>query len=318
MSFSAILAVVTGVIAPLFAVALLGLLAGIFKLVPKEGVRSLNAYVYLFATPALLFLGLSNVDFVTAFKLNWVLAYYIPTLGIHVLAILIFRRLFNFSFIRSGVLAQGATFSNSVVIGIPITYAAWGEVALPQAFTIIGLHMVFHHSLIMLFAAFEMKTQKPLSVGFLSRLLFDYVRHPIVLAVTAGILASFTGFKVTGSLHEILSLLARSQAPVGLFTLGLALSCLRISGDFKQSCIIICANSFLLPLGVFVFCTQIFDFDRLTTAVLVMIATAPIGMTANLYAIHYNTAQRAVATGIVISTFISIFSLSFVVVGLSP
>ena len=121
---------------PVILIIAVGLLAGRRGWVRGSAVRDLSNLVFLVLTPALLFRTMSKVhpqdlDFAP------VGAYFIGVglVFAGTLAVCGFNR-------RGAVLSLAATFSNTVMIGIPLVSLAFGERGLVTLFTLYTVHTV--------------------------------------------------------------------------------------------------------------------------------------------------------------------------------
>src|SRR5690606_24891961 len=128
------------VILPIFALMGLGYVAVLRRLFPAEGVRSLIAFVNNFATPCLLYHSISTSDFRSAFNLSIIGPFYLGAFICFAVGIGIARRAFGNSPGESVAAGFSGTFTNTVLVGLPILTRAYGDGALPVTLSIIGLH----------------------------------------------------------------------------------------------------------------------------------------------------------------------------------
>ncbi|MFN4211829.1 MAG: AEC family transporter, partial [Devosia sp.] len=133
------LAILT-VIAPVFALMALGYGAVRFRLYPAEGIKSLIAFVNNFATPCLLFYSLVTSDFSAAFNPAILGPFYLGALICFAIGIVIALKLFGNTPGEAVSVGFSGTFTNTVLIGLPIMQRAYGADALPVTLSIIGVH----------------------------------------------------------------------------------------------------------------------------------------------------------------------------------
>ena len=130
-------AVNSSVLSSLVPVVLLigaGFLAGRRGWVTGGAVRDLSNLIFLLLAPALLFRTMSTVH-VEQLRLGPVAAYFVAA-GLIFAATLMVRG-FNRT---AAVIALANTFSNTVMIGIPLVGLAYGDAGLVVLFTLIAVH----------------------------------------------------------------------------------------------------------------------------------------------------------------------------------
>src|SRR5215217_7169424 len=133
------LAILT-VIAPIFALMAFGYSAVRFRLFPAEGIKSLIAFVNNFATPCLLFHSLLSSDFSSAFNLGIIGPFYLGAAICFAIGIVIALKLFGNTPGVAVSVGFSGTFTNTVLVGLPIMTRAYGADSLPVTLSIIGLH----------------------------------------------------------------------------------------------------------------------------------------------------------------------------------
>src|SRR6218665_3606109 len=133
------LAILT-VIAPIFALMALGYTAVRFRLFPADGIKSLIAFVNNFATPCLLFHSLLTSDFGSAFNLSIIGPFYLGAITCFAIGIVIALKVFKDRPGEAVSIGFSGTFTNTVLVGLPIMPRAYGADSLPVTLSIIGLH----------------------------------------------------------------------------------------------------------------------------------------------------------------------------------
>src|SRR5690606_24646870 len=132
---------ILAVIAPIFALMAFGYGAVRFRLFPADGIKALIAFVNNFATPCLLFYSISTSDFRAAFNLGIIGPYYLGAIICFVVGIIIARKVFNNSPGVSVSVGFSGTFTNTILVGLPIMARAYGDGALPVTLSFVGLNV---------------------------------------------------------------------------------------------------------------------------------------------------------------------------------
>src|SRR3569832_182013 len=119
---------------PVIAVTALGFLAGRLCWLGPDRVRKLSNLVFTVLTPALLFRTMSQVH-IERLDFRPVASYFVAV------AIIFFATLAWCGFNRrAAVLALANTYSNNVMIGIPLIGLAFGQQGLVVLFTLVSVH----------------------------------------------------------------------------------------------------------------------------------------------------------------------------------
>ena len=119
------------VIIPVFAIIGAGYLAVRFRAYPVEGTKALVAFVNNFATPCLLCEAMLTADFSKTFNLSIIGPFYIGAFILLLAGFLIARYGFHQRPGESVASGFSGTYTNTVLVGIPIIQRAYGADALP-------------------------------------------------------------------------------------------------------------------------------------------------------------------------------------------
>jgi len=196
-----------------------------------------HAAFYVFV-PALLFRTTVRLDFAT---LPWptVWAFFVPVL-------LVLLGTYAWQRWRPGgqadgaaapaVRAMGATFGNSVQVGIPLAAALFGEAGLGIHIALVSLHAVVLLSVLTALAELDLARAGRAQAGggaganvkdlgrTLALTIRNTVVHPVVLPVVAGLLWNATGWGLHPVVDEALVVLGSAVVPVCLVLIGMTLA----------------------------------------------------------------------------------------------
>ena len=128
------------VILPVFFVVGLGYVAVWRKWFSDSGVGALMAFTQNFAIPCLLFRAISTLDLGQTFQPGLLGSFYIGAIAGFGLGLFGARILFKRSWEDSVAIGFCCLFSNTVLLGLPITERAYGTEALTANFAIIAVH----------------------------------------------------------------------------------------------------------------------------------------------------------------------------------
>ena len=131
------------IIIPVFIIIAVGYYAALSQIVPINGVNFLAKFAQNIALPALLFLNISVLDLGAVLKVNLLLSFYIPAMLCFVLGIFGGYYIFSNTLSNSIPIGFCCLFSNSLLLGLPITELAYGAEALKSNFVIVAFHAPF-------------------------------------------------------------------------------------------------------------------------------------------------------------------------------
>ena len=297
------------IVAPIFAIIAMGYGAVRFKLYPASGVGGIIAFVNNFGAPFLLFRSMLNADFHTAFNLKIILPFYGAAILCLFTGMFLSRRFFKS---RKGVsVAAGfsATFSNGVLLGIPIIQRAYGDEALPVILSILG----FHALTLITFATLVLEVVRADGgnpVGVLKRAVLNVAKNPMLWGVTLGVIANFLNVHLPEPVDAFVKLMAQAVIPAALFGLGGMLLQYKLADSWKQSVAMALLKLILHPVLAYIIMVPIlgvpFDLARYG----ILLATMPTGFNAYIFATFYDRGVDIAANTILISNVLAVFTIT--------
>ncbi|MCX7560921.1 AEC family transporter [Sulfitobacter sp. F26204] len=299
------------VILPVFLVIGFGYVAVWRGLFAVSGIDGLMKFAQNFAIPCLLFQAIANIDIAASFNPRLLISFYFGAATCFALGIIGARVFFKRDWEDCVAIGFCALFSNTVLLGLPISERAYGADGLTGVYAIIAFHSPFCYGLgITVMEVVRNRGQSPARLfGAVSRAMF---RNALVIAILAGFAVNLTGLPMPGVVDDALSLIVRAALPAALFALGGVLTQYRPEGDMK-AITMVCILSLLvhpaLTWGMAKAVSLDFDQELLRSAVLTS-AMAP-GFNAYIFANMYGRARRVAASAVLIATASSVITVWF-------
>lgn len=300
---------ILNVVAPVFALVATGFLAVRFKLYPASGVGGLIAFVNNFATPCLLFRAMLSVDFEAAFNLTVITPFYIGAVSVFFIGIILARTFFKSTPGEAVSIAFAGTFTNTVLLGIPIIQRAYGDDASPVIFSIIGVHVAILFTFGMLTMEMSRREGAPLASA-LKKGGKSLVTSPLLIGVVLGLLGNFFGLTLIEPVDAFTLMMAQAVLPAALFGLGGALNAYRIRDNWEPAVTMSVFKLFLHPAIAWVLLVPVLKVDPEIARYVVVLAAMPSGINVYIFATNYNRAVDVAANTILITTVGSVFSVS--------
>ena len=300
---------VFNVVIPVFSIIAVGYLAVRLRLYPAEGVKGLVAFVNNFATPCLLFDAMLTSDFSSTFNPAVIVPFYIGSLTSLLVGSIIAVRWFG---TRPGEgVASGfsAMFTNTVLIGIPVMHRAFGEAAMPTAFSIIALHAPMLITIGMLVMELVRRDGAPLHRSLMVALV-RIVQNPLLWGVALGLLGNRFGLVLPEAGSAFVAMMAAAVVPAALFGLGGALNEYRVSESWLQASVMTLFKLIIHPLIAYVLMIHVLHVPMEVARYGIVLAAMPAGINAYVFATYYERGVNVATNTVLISTVLSILTIT--------
>ncbi|SFP67462.1 AEC family transporter [Tranquillimonas alkanivorans] len=297
------------VILPVFLVIGFGYVAVWRGLFSDAGVEGLMKFTQNFAIPCLLFRAIAELDLGQEFEPKLLTSFYVGALSGFIAGLLGGRYLFKRPWEDSIAIGFGGLFSNSVLLGLPISERAFGTEALRYNFAIIALHAPFCYGVGV--TVMEVVRNRGGRVrDTMRKVLVAMFSNALVIGIALGFVVNLSGVTLPAVLMDAVDLMVRAALPAALFGLGGILFRYRPEGDLRAIAWVCLCSLVLHPAVTFGLGTALgLSTDALRAAV-VTGAMAP-GVNTYIFANIYGAARRVAASAVLIGTALSILTAWF-------
>jgi len=295
------------VILPVFLVMGFGYFATWKGWFPDTGVDGLMKFTQNYAIPCLLFRAISTLDLSAQFEPALLISFYTGatvgftagTLG----ARLIFKR--NWS--DAVAIGFVCLFSNSVLLGLPITERAYGAGALAANYAIVAIHAPFCYMLgVTAMEIARADTRNPITL--LSKILRSMFRNALVIGIALGLAVNLSGIPLPGVFIDAVDLMVLAALPAALFGLGGVLVRYKPEGDSKTIAMV-CVISLVLHPAITLSLATALNLERDALRSAVLTASMAPGVNTYIFANLYGSARRVAATSVLVGTAASIITV---------
>lgn len=304
------------IILPVFGLILCGYLVARTSILSREGIHGLSAFVFNVATPALLFRAmLRNFD-TAVIEINMIYGYFGACIIGFALVYFLGGRVFNLARAERALMAMSSVFSNTVMLGIPLIFMAFGE----QGLFAITVIIAFHGTILVggTTIVIEIGREGQSGVAALGQAVRALARNPIILSVIMGLLWAEVGLPLPTVLGRFIDLLSGAAAPCALFSLGAAMTLYSVRGEMKEILAVSFLKLFALPPLVWLLCKFVFLLPHPWLAVAVIAAALPTGANVYLLAQRYDVYVARSASSVVVSTAASAITLALLIAYFTP
>ncbi len=292
---------------PFFAVAGLGYLAAWRGMLGENAVRSLNVFVFYFATPALLIKAIGSQSFGDILNPVFLGGYLASGLFMFAVGALAARALFRATLGEMAISGQAAAVPNLGFLGLPLALAAFGPVvAGPFAMAmIVDLVFIIPFSIALL----EIHTGGGGWSG-LRKTVTGVIFNPFLLSIAAGLTLSALGTDIAAPMDRFLTFLSGAAGPTALFALGASLAGRQVAGARHPIALMTVLKLVVHPIIVWLTLGIWLDVRNDWLAIAVTFAAIPIAGNVFVIAESYGQAARRVSTAILFSTAFGIVTVA--------
>jgi malonate transporter len=302
---------VVNVAFPVFAIMLVGYLAGRFRLLGDDASSALNTFVYWFALPPVLFLAMARVPFGQIFNWPFLWSYIIGMAATAVAAVAVSVWVFRNRFSGTTLHALTATFANTGYMGIPLTLAAYGSGGtLPAVITTAFGSAVIIGLSILLVEFGEGESSRPLKA--LGDAAIAVVKGPLFLAALFGILWQGFDLPLLPWLTNFGEIMGAAAGPCALFAMGLFLVGKPVSSGIGEVGSMVAMKLVLHPLLTWLVAVYAFDLGLEDLRGVVLMAALPTGALSFVVAQKYGVFVQRSSAAILFSTLVSVVTVSLV------
>lgn len=280
---------------------------------PRD-VDGIQRFAQNFALPVLLFQSIATVDFTASFDAGAVGAFYAGALAGFAAGYFGARLIFGRPPADCVAIGFASMFSNTLLLGVPITERAYGPQALAGNYAIVTFHSPLFYTLGITLMEFTLARGGTMSVAGVSmRALGGVLRTPLVIGILCGLgvnLAQSQGLVLPEGFWAATAMIGRAAIPAALFGLGGVLHRYRPDAELDVVALC-CAASLLLHPAVTWALTTLLNTPVEGTRSAVITAAMPPGVNAYLFATMYGRAQRVAASSVLIATALSLLTAWF-------
>ncbi|WP_026380322.1 AEC family transporter [Afifella pfennigii] len=303
------------IVLSIFGLIGIGYLAARTRLLSQQTGDALADFVFTIAIPLLLFRTLARADFAGLDPWRLLSAYFAGVVFTWTAGHILIRRLFGRD-ARSGVVAGvSAGFANTVLIGIPLVRATYGEPGMVAVLLLVSVHLpvMMAASLVLNAWARRRDGLADESVGRVAmarRFLLDLLRHPIIIGILAGGAWHLLSLPIPALAGRLVDSLADVAGPLALFACGTGLARYGIARNIPAAAILAGLKLLFMPAVVLVI-AQFAGLSPVAGAAMVLVAACPTGVNAFLIANRFGTGEALASNAILISTAAGVATVSF-------
>jgi malonate transporter len=305
------------IVLPVFGLIRIGYGVAWSGLLSEETGEALADFVFAVAIPVLIFRTIATAQFGEASPWRLWLPYFATYGLVWAAGHLIVRRVFRRDHRASMVGGISAAFGNTVLVGIPLTLAAYGEAGTVAIALIVAVHLpvgmmasavlIVHAERLDGVSAGGSDTWRRIAYGVLRGL----ATNPIVIGIVIGLLWRLTGFSLTGVHGTLVARISDVAATLALLAMGMGLRKYGMHRNIPASLAISGLKLAVMPLVVLLLARYVVAMPPVWAKVAVLTAACPTGVNAYLVANRFRTGEALASNAIALSTGLAVVSAAF-------
>ena len=298
------------VILPVFVVIGAGWLAARAGLFPDPAVDGLMKFAQGFAVPCLLFRSIAHLDLAAVYDTRLFLAFYIGAFSGFAAGFCGARFIFRRALPDSVAIGFTCLFSNSLLLGLPITERAYGTEALAGNYAILSIHApLFYAFGITLMELVRSRGAGIPALRLARQVLTAIFSNALVIGILLGFLVNFGILPMPGFVFGGIDLVARAAIPAALFGLGGVLLRYRPEGDLRAIAMVCAVSLVLHPAITWGLGRLVLGLGTAQLRSAVITAAMAPGVNAYMFANLYGVGTRVAASSVLLATAASIFTV---------
>lgn len=295
-------------ILPVFLILGTGYLLARTGYLPDAIADALNAYALKLGVPVLLFMAMFGLDFGVAFDAGMLASFYAGAFSCFATGIVLSRLFWGRRPGESVAVGFSAVFSNTVLIGIPISQLAFGPPVQAPVFGIIAFHSSLLYTVGMITMEFARRDGRKFGETVVSALR-SVIANPLMVGILLGIAANLAGLWIPDPAIKALDLIRTTAIPVSLIGIGIALTRYAISEELSETAMVSLLALVVHPAITFTLGYYVLGLEGIYLQAAVVLAAMPPGMNVYIFATMYDRAVSLSASVLVIANAIAVLTI---------
>jgi len=255
---------------PIFAVIVFGYVAKHYKFLSGEFWVSCEKLAYYILLPAILFINISTAQYSD-------IASYIPMLTISLISISLLivitlagKYIFNIKNVDFNAFLQGSVSVNAAYIGIPASYAIFGQEGFIAYSMILAIVVPFVNAVtIIILGIYAHEDEK-----ILKMVLKKITMHPVINSCAIGFLFNYFDIILPKPIFSTVEIFSKASVPIGLIIVGGALDIKSIRGSWRYINSAACLKLIISPI-IAILLVKWFGMTGIKANILVLYAALP-------------------------------------------
>ena len=288
---------------PVFGILAVGFTVARVGIFNREVGTGLTRFMFYLAIPAMLFRSVAGADLPAQIPWAFLAAFYLPSFAVFGLTLWLVQRGLGWPRSAAGIAAMSACYANIVLLGLPLSHAAFGARGHLPLFILVATQSTVLFPLVTY--ALEIYGQKRAGEAlFYGRALARLLVNPVIVALILGFIVNPGELAVPVMVLRMLEVLGAAAPGCALVALGISLAAYELRGGWRDVLVLVLLKNIICPFAVWGLGTVV-GLTDVWLATAVLMAAMPAGINTFIFASQYQIHQDTVAKTIVVSTLTS-------------
>ena len=301
------------VILSVFSYVILGFIIKKYLNVSKKIIIKFDYLSFNILLPIALITYFWQINFPSFNTLSLLFAFFGAGIVVFFIGYQIASKKFKFTVDDSALIGLASCFGNSVALGIPLMHTIFGKLNVMPYMILVLFHGLVHFT----YTTLIIESYRNRSLKFHKQILISFMglfKNIVLVGMFFGISLNYFKIPQPTNLINILNLISEIALPCVLLSLGFALASFNLVLSLKKSVILTFLKNILHPLIAFTISKFLLNLDELLVMTVTLAAALPSGSQTYYFAFRYNAQKELVSSNIVLSTFVSFFTLSILII----
>ena len=275
--------------------------------------RFYNFISFNLLLPVALITNFWNITFPKLIIHELMLTFFGAGIIIFIIGFLVSKNFFYFKTDDSALFGLSSCFGNSVAFGIPLMYSLLGPIEVMPYMILVLFHGLIHFTYTTLIIEGYRNRTLP-GLKLILKTIVGLLKNIVLLGMFIGLFLNASNISMPFALSIILIPISKIALPAILVSLGMTLASFKIIHNISHSLVLTCLKNFIHPTIAFLIAKYIFIMPSELIVVVTLAAALPSGSQTYYFSYRYNSLQQTITSNIVLSTFVSFFTLSFLII----
>ena len=301
------------IVSSVFGYILFGFFVNKLQILPKKYIDYFDFTGFNILLPLALIIYFWQVSFPQINSIGLIISFFASGIFIFMTGFLISKQFLNFKTDDSALFGLASCFGNTVAMGIPLMYAVLGPINTIPYMILVFFHGIVHFSYTVIIIEVYRNRKKSI-VEIFYQILLGIIKNIVLFGMIIGIILNYSNLIVPSIMKQPLDIFVNLALPMVLISLGLALGNFKIRENIYGAILLTILKNFIHPIIAFCLAHFILELDSLLVIIVTMAAALPSGSQSYYFAYRYNSLKAVVSSNVVLSTFVSFFTLSLLLV----
>ena len=300
------------VISSVFGYVILGFVIKKFTNLSKKITSKFDYLSFNILLPLALITYFWQIEFPKINILLLLISFFGSGILVFIIGFQVGKLFFKYKTDDNALLGLSACFGNSVALGIPLMHSLLEKSNVMPYMILVLFHGLVHFTYTTVIIESYRNRSLNLSKKILSTIT-GLFKNIVLVGIFIGIFLNYTKITQPNILINILNKISDFALPCVLLSLGISLAKFNLILSFKKSIIFTFLKNIIHPVIGFVIAKYVFNLEDLLVITITIASALPSGSQSYYFAYRYNTQKDLISSNIVLSTFLSFFTLSILI-----